>query len=185
MTIKIDELANDLFNKMQAGEPIEERPIADEKAIDEVVKPDPLMKRFLLSSPKLNISAEVWFNEKGLLCRVDLVNCIINKTQLLYILKNLAADEHVFRKTIMGSLFKVKQLQVVIDAEEFLHVYPYARNSHLVRDWWPKQLVGLHIRVYFAALDYREYCLRNPRYKPKIAMQWLKDKEYLNDWKNL
>ncbi|MCH5690015.1 hypothetical protein LWM68_40815 [Niabella sp. W65] len=184
METNFNELANDVFKKMQTGASIEERPIQDEQPINEP-KPAPIMKRFLLSSPKLNVSAEVWFNEKGLLCRVDLVNSIIDKKQLTYLLSNLTQDEHVFRRSIKASLFKVREKQVTVDVEEFLHIYPYARNSHLVRDWWPKQVTGLHIRVYFAGIDYREYCQRNPRYKPKIAMQWIKDKEYLNDWKVL
>ncbi|WP_346236136.1 hypothetical protein ABDK00_016985 [Niabella insulamsoli] len=143
------------------------------------------MKRYFLSSPKLNVSAEVWYNERGLLARLDLVNCIMDTRQLNYLTSIVGINESDFTERSKGSLFAVRKLDVAVMVEEFLHVYPYARNSHLVKDWWPKQVEGLRIRVYFAALDYREYCDRNPRYKPKIAMQWLKDKEYLNDWKNL
>lgn len=73
-----------------------------------------------------------------------------------------------------------------VSLDDFNREYPYKRNSHLLPPIWQKMGISDRIMAWKAAGDYRRYCERNSQwYKPKIAAAWLKDKEYLNDWKIL
>lgn len=143
------------------------------------------MKRFQLTSDKFTGTAELWFNFDGTLCRIDLIHAALNYEQIRYILNNLSPDMETVRSSLPASLH-IKEIPFEITVDDFLHQYPYSRNTHLVREWWPKQTRPVHLQAYFGCIEYREYCMRNKSwYKPKVAISWLLKKEYLNNWKNL
>jgi len=141
------------------------------------------MKRYILSSKKLNYSMELWYNDKGLLCRLDMINCDMTQDQLEAFASKLNLSEKNIKASLASTGLTIIQRDVKIDFEDFLLMYPYSRNTHLAREWWTKTPIRLHLTAYFAAIDYRDYCKRNEWYKPMIAIKWLKTKEYLNDWK--
>lgn len=144
------------------------------------------MKRFLLTSQKFTGTAEVWYNDAGLLARVDIVSAALEFRQIKFLLENVSPDIATFKGMLSGGTLAITEAPFEISVEDFCRVYPYSRNMHLVREWWPRQAAELHHRVYFVALDYADYCRRNASwYKPKIAITWLTKKEYLNNWKTL
>lgn len=143
------------------------------------------MKRYILTSPKINKSIEVWYNDVGLLSLIDMRGVQFSGTQMEMLTSHLALEEKQFKQKITPTGLIVKELEIVINFDDFNLVYPYSRNTHLAKDYWAKIHPKQHVSIYLAAIDYREYCKRNEWYKPMIAVKWLKQKEYMNDWKNL
>jgi len=144
------------------------------------------MRRFLITSPKVIGTAEIWYNFEGVLCKIDLLHTNMNFEQIKYLFTNLSPDIETFRGMLSASSLEIKEVAFEITVEDFLHEYPYSRNTHLVREWWPKATKKEQTRAFFAAIEYRNYCQRNAHwYKPKIAIGWLQKKEYLNDWKTM
>jgi uncharacterized protein (DUF2252 family) len=72
-----------------------------------------------------------------------------------------------------------------ITLEVFIKAYPYPRNKHLLPPIWAKMKTEEQAQAIAAAHLYSRYCKRNEWYMPKIAASWLKNKEYLNDWKKM
>jgi hypothetical protein len=141
------------------------------------------MRKFHLTSDKFVGTAELWFGFDGMLVKIDLMHAALNYEQIKYLLHNLSPDIETFR--MLPDSIHVQEVPFEITVDDFLHVYPYSRNTHLVREWWPKQIRKKHLLAYFGAIEYRDYCKRNAWYKPRVAITWLQKEEYLNKWKEL
>lgn len=143
------------------------------------------MTRFLLTSEKFTGSAEVWFDDNGSLARVDLITANMDFRQVAYLLKNTSPEISTFKGMLTGSGLVISEVPLVITVDDFIKEYPYKRNTHLVKEYWPKMAAKEQERAFFAAMEYRDYCQRNGWYKPRIPETWLKKKEYLNNWKTM
>ncbi|MGQ0739121.1 MAG: hypothetical protein ACT4OJ_08700 [Bacteroidota bacterium] len=142
------------------------------------------MHRFQLTSEKFKGTAEAWYNDNGMLCRLDFVTCDLNFKQIKYLLENSSPEIETFKGLLTGTGLEIKEVPFDITVDDFLREYPYQRNTHLVRELWPKLDRKVQVRAFFAAMEYREYCNRNDWYKPQIPNTWLTKKQYLNNWKN-
>jgi hypothetical protein len=144
------------------------------------------MKRYLITSPKFTGTAEIWYNFEGLLCFIDLNECVMTYTQIEYLLAQISPDYETARGLAAGTALKMVEMPFEITLEEFKHEYPYSRNYHLLDAYWPKMPRREQVVAFFAAKQYRKYCERNAGwYKPKIAHAWLGKKEFLNDWRKM
>lgn len=143
------------------------------------------MKRFLISSPSFTGDAEIFFDSDGRFIKLDVMHTNLTG-ELLEKFKakvpvNVLQLEEAFNKNIT-----IVAADIVITSEDFMREYPYKRNTHLVHAYWPKMPASDQVKAYYAAIDYRKYCEKNKGwYNPKIPAAWLKDKEYLNDWKKM
>jgi hypothetical protein len=143
------------------------------------------MKRFLISSTAFNGDAEIIFDQAGRLIRFDVMNTDmppvivkIFKEKLPVIIDDLATS---FKENVT-----IVEAAIDYTPEDFLREYPYKRNTHLIAPIWLKMDQTDHVLAYYAAIEYRKYCDRNKHwYNPKIAAAWLKNREYLNDWKKM
>lgn len=144
------------------------------------------MTRFLLTSEKFTGSAEVWFDDNGRLARVDLITANMDFRQVAYLLKNTSPEISTFKGMLIGSGLIISEVPLVITVDDFIREYPYKRNTHLVKEFWPKMAAKEQERAFFAAMEYRDYCQRNGSwYNPRVPETWLKKKEYLNNWKTM
>jgi len=144
------------------------------------------INRILLTSKKYIGSVELLYLE-GRLQRVSFENAVIEDKNQLWILRRVPLYEF----ELVGMMESAKgQITLVQDTynvtlDDFIREYPYKRNTHLLPAVWGKLNTADQVRAWLAAREYRRYCDRNGWYKPKIAAAWLKNKEFLNDWKNL
>ncbi len=143
------------------------------------------MKRYLISSPAFTGDAEIFFDGEGRLIKLDFMHTNMTPSQVqafkakVPALVNSLGDAFADTKAtiVLGSL--------EFTSEDFMREYPYKRNSHLVHAYWPKMPQTDQAKAFYAATEYRKYCEKNKWYNPKIPAAWLKDKEYLNDWKKM
>ena len=143
------------------------------------------MKRYELTSDKIKGTIEVWYGFNDMLWRIDLQHAVLDYVQVFYLLKHISPDRHQLVATLAGSGLTIKELDYDITVEEWLSVYPYQRNTHLVRSYWPTLGKKERILAYFGAMDYAAYLKREDWCKPKIPDTWLRQKQYLNNWRML
>lgn len=143
------------------------------------------MKRFLISSPAYNGDAEIVFDTDGRLIRMDVMNTNMPPELVHQFKVKLPAMLIGLEEAFAGSKATIVEADFEFTSEDFMREYPYKRNTHLVHQHWPKMLKSDQVLAYYSAIDYRRYCERNKWYNPKIPVAWLRDKEFLNDWKKM
>jgi hypothetical protein len=153
------------------------------------------MRQFLITAAAFNGQARLIYDDDGILITVDSSETDMPPDARKWLFKHVPIYELGNADSADISLNdfkgKLKQAQIIesdfeVSLDDFTRQYPYKRNSHLIPDIWKKMSTSDQVKAVFAAKEYRKYCDRNKQwYKSKIAATWLKDKEYLNDWKNL
>lgn len=145
------------------------------------------MQRFIITSPKFTGTAEIWYNFEGMLCYINLNECIMDYEQIKYLLNRISPDVTQFMALRAGSTLEIKQEPFEITLEDFKREYPYSRNYHLLPAYWATMNKKERVIAFFAAIQYRKHCERNNIKPPfiRIAATWLSKKEYLNDWRKM
>lgn len=125
------------------------------------------------------------YDEKGRLCELNFVQTNMTTEQRHYFkLRVASCVDNIAAK--FDSAYTIVEADYEVSLEDFTREYPYKRNTHLLPGIWQKMTKTEQLQAWMGAKDYRKYCERNADwYKPKIAAAWLKNKEYLNDWKKL
>jgi hypothetical protein len=143
------------------------------------------MKRLNITSPGFTGTAEIWYNYDGLLCYINLNDCVMNFTQIKYLLANISVDYETATALAAGTKLEMTESDFAITLEDFKREYPYSRNYHLLENRWAKLNKKEQLTAYFSAIQYRQYLARTTWQNPMIADTWLARKQYLNDWRKL
>lgn len=145
------------------------------------------MRRFLITAKSFTGSAELIYNDEGLIGSIDMADTNMTpeqrhifKAAVPLTTKHIEHEGHALVKcTIVEAEFEVSM-------EDFIREYPYKRNTHLIAAEWQKLTKSEQVQSVLEAKEYRKYCDKNSHwYKPMIAATWLKRKEFLNEWKKL
>lgn len=144
------------------------------------------MIRYLLSSPQFTGSAILAYAE-GMLATIDVLGTDMRAEHRIWLFANTPVLEADLQR--LAASFKeatIVQEHYEPSLEDFKREYPYQRNMHLLPEVWKRMDSLERVKAWLAAKEYRRYCDRNDKwYQAKIAAAWLKQKEYLNDWKKL
>lgn len=144
------------------------------------------MRKFLVTSPAWQGEAEIVYDQSGRLISLSNIGTNMSTDVISSFKKRVPAHIDNMSEAFTGTQAVVVETDFNVSVDDFLHEYPYARNTHLTREYWPKMSRSDQVLAWMAAKDYADYCKRNSKwYKPKIADTWLKHKEYLNNWKTL
>jgi hypothetical protein len=145
------------------------------------------MRLYLISNAKkFKGAVHAVYDFDGKLLRVDFAATDLDALRTEQMLKLISGAEGMVGINFKNADTVIVQGDFECTFEDFMREYPYKRNTHLAREYWPKMKKEEQVQAYVAATAYRKYCEREQSwYKAKIADTWLKKKEYLNDWKNL
>lgn len=143
------------------------------------------MRRFIITHPSLSGKIEAHYNGDAILRKIDLSGATLTGDQVKWFKANITVMADNLIPHMEAQKVLVTEADFEVTVEDFLREYPYARNTHLVREYWPKMTTVDQYRAFLGASEYRQYLLRNTWQKAKIAAKWLKDKEYLNEWRKL
>jgi hypothetical protein len=145
------------------------------------------MKLYLISnSKKFTGAVHVVYDMTGKLAKVDFSNCNLGAADIQKMLPCISGFEQLVQEGFKSADTIIVQGDFEVSFEDFLREYPYKRNTHKAREFWPKMKREEQVQAFIAASEYRKYCERESKwYKPKIAEAWLRGKEFLNDWKTL
>lgn len=142
------------------------------------------MRKFLLSAGFFNGDAEIIYDAEGRLVRFDVLATNMTTGMVKQFKEKLPA--HVDALATAFTNVTIVEGTIDFTAEDIVREYPYKRNTHLVAPIVAKMNQTDRVLAYYAAIEYRKYCDREKKwYKPKILASWLKEKEYLNDWKKM
>lgn len=145
------------------------------------------MKLYHISNAtKFKGSVDVVYHESKLM-KVEFSNCDLEAFGLNMMMKAIPASEENLTEAFQSKDTIVVQGDFDISFDDFMREFPYKRNTHLARDFWPKMKKHEQAQAFVAASDYRKFLERevNQWRTPMIPDKWLKTKQYLNDWKNL
>jgi hypothetical protein len=143
------------------------------------------MKRFYISSAKFTGTAEIWYNQEGLLCFINLNDCLMDYRQIKYLIQNISPAYETAKGLAAGTELVMQENSFEITLEDFKREYPYSRNYHLLDSRWAKLNKKEQVTAYFSAIQYRNFLKRNTWQNPMIADTWLSKKQYLNDWRKI
>jgi hypothetical protein len=144
------------------------------------------MKLYLISnSKKFSGAVQVIYDLNQVLAKVDFTGTDLNATDREKMLAFISPVEGSVTDKFKSSDTVIVQGDFEVSFDDFMREYPYKRNTHLARDYWPKMKKEEQVQAFIAASEYRKYLKREEWQKPKIADKWLKEKQYLNDWKTL
>lgn len=146
------------------------------------------MRRFIITSTKFTGHVELLYMENNgvmLLAKIDYTNATCNATQLLRIKEMAPITDAGISTAFNGLPVDIVEAEIIVILEDFKREYPYQRNMHLLTPIWEKMSTADKIIAIAAAADYRKYLQRNSWCNAKIAASWLKEKQYLNNWKKL
>ncbi|NNV54551.1 hypothetical protein [Limnovirga soli] len=143
------------------------------------------MRKFNVTSPAWQGNAEIVFNSYGLLIKIDTsqTNMGADITKSLKLRVPVNVDDISIAFT--GTQATVVETDFEATFEMFWHDYPNKRNRHLAEAYWPKMSKTEQVQACMTIGFYRKYLERNSWCNPKIADNWLKKKEFLNDWNKM
>ncbi len=143
------------------------------------------MRKFIITHPGHNGEATVTYDCEDRLCEMNLVNTNMSVEERFYFKQKVACHVNNIASKFDGQT-TIIEAEYEVTLEEFVREYPNKRNTHLLPDIWKKMTKTDQLKAWMGAKEYRRYCERNGEwYKPKIAAAWLKNKEYLNEWRKL
>ena len=142
------------------------------------------MKLYLISNPKRFSGSIQTLYKEGQLQKIDFSSADIAAPVLEKFLTCIAPSEEQL-VTKFGSDTLVIEGEFEVSFDDFSREYPYKRNTHLSRAYWPKMSKAQQVQAYEAAKAYRKYLEREIWQKPMISDKWLKTELYLNDWTKL
>lgn len=146
------------------------------------------MRRYIITSDKFSGTVELLYKEFDgdmLIARIDFMNSGCNSSQIEKIKERVPLSDSIIARAFIGLPVDIVAAEVIVVLEDFKREYPYQRNMHLLPPIWEKMTTADRIIACSAAADYRKYLQRNSWCNPKIAASWLKEKQYLNNWKKL
>lgn len=144
------------------------------------------MKRYLITSTKYEGEVQAIYNSDGILLKIDFTAAKIAPELIAGFKRQLPVYSAELAESFKDNGTTIVEADFEITLDDFIREYPYKRNTHLLTAIWQKLPKTDQVIAYYAALEYRKYCDREKAwYKPKIAAAWLKNKEYLNDWKKM
>jgi len=144
------------------------------------------MRRFLVTSPSFTGEAELIYDASDRLITMNVGNTNMTPFIISHFKSLAACDVSGIAGAFENTKATIVEADFEVTIEDFLKEYPYKRNTHLTREYWPRLTKTEQVQAYMAAKEYAKYCTRNIRwYNAKIAVAWLKSKEFLNEWNKM
>lgn len=145
------------------------------------------MRKFLLTSTKFTGTAELVYNDEGLLRVLDFLQTSVTTEQFFLYLKMPPplTIEHLKNGVGITSTMTVVEAEYEISFEEFWKAYPHKRQRFLVEPVWNKLNTSERVKAFFSLPSLAAYKKKNPWYNIMLADRYLKEKHYETDWKNL
>ncbi len=142
------------------------------------------MKRFLIKSDKFSGTAEIIYNDQGVLCYIDLRECKMTDETIVHFKRalpvNMAGLEKAFSEgtTIVDS-------DITVTFEMFWKDYPLHRNRFKAVGVFSKMDAPGRVTAYYSLPGYKKYLKRLGWQSAMIADRYLKEKHYETDWNSL
>jgi hypothetical protein len=143
------------------------------------------MRRFLVTSPKFNGIVEIFYNEKGTLCKVDLTQAEMELQTIIHFLGKVSPSISTMTKWFSNET-AIVEAAYEVSFEMFYKDYPLHRNRYKVEKIWDKMNKAEQVKAFHSLHAYKKYLTNNSHYlKPMIADRYLRDREYETEWNKI
>lgn len=141
------------------------------------------MKRFLITNPKFNGTAEIIYNEKGLLIIIDFSNCVMDDIQISYFKKIVPTQiEALINHNPFSADTSILASEVEVTFIMFWNAYQKKINRKRAEVLWNKLSKMEQVEAYTGVKPYNKF-LQNLGWRNKAdADTYLRDKMYQNEY---
>jgi hypothetical protein len=140
------------------------------------------MKRYLLTSTKFTGTAELLYNQIGLLAQIDLTNTNMGADIIMAFKKSVPAQEANITTAFSESV-NIIAADVEITFKMFWDKYGKKINRLRSEALWNKMSLTERIEAYCGIADYDKY-LKKEQWRPKADPDtYLRNKYYQNEYK--
>lgn len=144
------------------------------------------MRRFIITSPKYAGAAELFYNEKGTLSKIDLSQTNMDEFTVQHFKNSVPATVIML---VNGKGFS-KETTIVegdlnVTFELFWQDYPLHRNRYKVEQIWIKLSKTDQVKAFYNLHSYKQYLSKNNWLTPMIADRYLRNKEFETEWNKL
>ncbi len=145
------------------------------------------MRRFLINNPKFTGQAEIWYNERDTLCKIDCTGTDMDQMTISHF-------KHALPSTVQGLLQGkgFTQDTTIVEAgyevtfEQFYADYPLKRNRFKAEEVFKRMNKVEQAKAFNSLHFYKGYCTRNSSwYTPMIADKYLRNREYETEWNKI
>jgi hypothetical protein len=144
------------------------------------------MKLYLISNVKRYTGAvKVMYDINAVLQSIDFSETNMPPADRAKMLPLISAVECSVAEGFKSADTVIVQGDYEVSFEDFWREYPHKRNRFLAEKVWGKMKKSEQVEAFISATNYRKFLERNSWQNPKIADRWLKEQQYLNDWKQL
>jgi hypothetical protein len=142
------------------------------------------MRRFLITSKKFDGTAELFYNDKGTLCKIDLTNTGMDE-MIVQQFKKAAPATLAKMKSAFSSETMVVEADFDLTFEVFWKEYPLHRNKFKVVRIWNKMNKTDQVKAFASLHAYKKYLTKNEWQSPMIADRYLRDREFETEWQKI
>lgn len=142
------------------------------------------MKRFLITSPKFTGQAELQYNDKGTLCKIDLTQAAMEEIVVQHFKQAAPSTLH---KLINGNCFSKDTIIVEADFEVtfdmFWEAYRKKINKLRCTPLWNKLTKVEQVSAYYGISTYDKYLHKESWRTKQDPENYLRNKAWLNEYR--
>lgn len=142
------------------------------------------MKRFLITSPKFTGQAELQYNDKGTLCKIDCTQAVMEEITIMHFKQAVPAT---LSKLISGRAFSSDTIIVEADFEVTFEMFweAYRKKINKLRciPLWNKLSKVEQVSAYYGISTYDKYLHRESWRTKQDPENYLRNKAWLNEYK--
>lgn len=144
------------------------------------------MRKFLVTSPKFTGQAELTYNGRETLCRIDCTDTDMDQHTIQAF---KAAVPSTLAALLQGKGFSsettIVEAGYEVTFDLFYADYPLKRNRYKAEKVFDAMSKTDKVKAFNSLHFYKKYCTRNAWYTPMIADKYLRNREYETDWNKL
>jgi hypothetical protein len=141
------------------------------------------MKRFIISSDKFTGSAELLYNDKGMLIKIDMTQAQMDEHTTMHFKRSVPHTLALLMDNNWCSPGTTTvEAEYEVDFEMFWEKYDHKINKKRCIPLWDKLTKPQQVAAYYGIYRYQRYLQRTGQYK-RNPENYLKDEMWNNDYK--
>lgn len=144
------------------------------------------MRRFLINSPRFSGQAELMYNDRDTLCKIDCTQTDMDQMTVAHFKHAVPATiPDLLRGKGFGADTTIVEAGYEVTFEQFYADYPLKRNRYKAEEVFNKMNKVEQAKAFNSLHFYKAYCTRNSWITPMMADTYLRKREYETEWNKI
>ncbi len=142
------------------------------------------MRRFIITNEKFTGHAEITYNEKGTLMRIDLSQCQMEELHVIHFKQQVPANVVLLAAGKgFGATTTIIEADFIITFEMFWSLYDKKIKRHRCEPLWDKLTKTDQVKAYHGIADYDKYLKKESWRSKADPATYLQNKYWENEYK--